>query len=303
MSIFGRSQHRTTQRSGERSSRERTSAPANTSLPENGGRRHLSQVPYLLPKDVLETQRLDFQYYLIRSILHGNHASPLHSDVTSILDVGCGTGRWVIELARTFPAAQVVGLDIELPRQSAPALPSTTSFVQANVLDGLPFADRSFDFTHQRLLVLAIPAAHWPAVVGELVRVTRPGGYVELLEGGDVFLNPGPATQRFLAWWREASRARGFDTSLMERLGRLLLDAHLRDVQMRTLQVPVGKWGGHTGALLEKNILAGFPALKSLLCTHLSLPPETFDATLAELATEGDRYQTSYQYYLAYGQR
>jgi SAM-dependent methyltransferase len=252
---------------------------------------------------VLETQRLDFQFYLIRSILHGNSASPLRSDLTSILDVGCGTGRWVIEMARTFPGAQVVGLDIEPPPQSVQALPSNARFMQANVLDRLPFADRSFDFTHQRLLVLAIPAAQWPLVVGELVRVTRPGGYLELLEGGDLFLNAGPATQRFLAWWREASRARGFDTSLMERLGRLLLDAHLRDVQMRIKQVPVGKWGGHTGALLEKNILAGFPALKPLLCSQLSLSPQEFDTTLAELATEGDRYQTSYQYYLAYGQR
>lgn len=303
MGVFGRFRRRTIHLPGGGSSWERTSTAADASLPENGRRRHLSQVPYLLPKDVLETQRLDFQFYLIRSILHGNHASPLRSDVTSILDVGCGTGRWVIEMARTFPGAQVVGLDIEPPPQSAQALPSSTRFVQANLLDGLPFADRSFDFTHQRLLVLAIPAAHWPLVVGELVRVTRPGGFVELLEGGDVFLNPGPATQRFLAWWREASRARGFDTSLMERLGRLLLDAHLRDVQMRTLQVPVGKWGGHTGALLEKNMLAGFPALKPLLCAHLSLPPESFDATLAELATEGDRYHASYQYYLAYGQR
>jgi SAM-dependent methyltransferase len=193
---------------------------------------------------VLETQRLDFQFYLIRSILHGNHASPLRGDLTSILDVGCGTGRWVMEMARTFPGAQVVGLDIE-PPQSGQVLAPNTCFVQANLLDGLPFADRSFDFTHQRLLVLAIPAAHWPAVVGELVR----------------------------------------------------------DVQVRTLQVPVGKWGGHTGALLEKNILAGFPALKPLLCTQLSLSPQEFDATLAELAREGDRYQTSYHYYLAYGQR
>ncbi len=207
-----------------------------------------------------------------------------------------------MEMARTFPGAQVVGLDIE-PPQSGQVLAPNTRFVQANLLDGLPFADRSFDFTHQRLLVLAIPAAHWPAVVGELVRVTRPGGWVELLEGGDIFLNAGPATQRFLAWWREASRARGFDTSLMECLGRLLLDAHVRDVQVRTLQVPVGKWGGHTGALLEKNILAGFPALKPLLCTQLSLSPQEFDATLTELAREGDRYQTSYHYYLAYGQR
>jgi SAM-dependent methyltransferase len=285
-----------------RSSWELTSRPSDTSLPENGWRRHLPQVPYLLPKDMLETQRMDFQFYLIRSILHGNHASPLRSDVASILDVGCGTGRWVIEMARTFPGAQVVGLDIE-PPQSGQILPPNARFVLENLLNGLPFADRSFDFTHQRLMVLAIPAAHWPTVVGDLVRVTRPGGWVELLEGGDVFLNAGPAAQRFLAWWREASRTRGFDASLMERLGRLLLDTRLRGVQMRTLQVPVGKWGGHTGALLEKNMLAGFPALKPLLCTQLSLSPQEFDATLAELAEEGDRYQTSYQYYLAYGQR
>jgi ubiquinone/menaquinone biosynthesis C-methylase UbiE len=97
-------------------------------------------------------------------------------------DVGCGTGRWVIEMARTFPGAQVVGLDIE-PPQSGQILPPNARFVQANLLDGLPFADRSFDFTHQRLMVLAIPAAHWSAVVGELVRVTHPGGWVELLEG------------------------------------------------------------------------------------------------------------------------
>jgi SAM-dependent methyltransferase len=231
-------------------------------------------VPYLLPKDVLEAQRLDFQFYLIRSILHGNDASPLRSDVNSILDVGCGADRWVIEMARTFPGAQGVGLDIE-PPQSGQVLPPNARFVQANMLDGLPFADRSFDFTYQRLLVMAIPVAHWPLVVGELVRVTRPGGYVELLEGGDVFLNAGSATQRFLAWWREASRARGFDTSLMERLGRLLLDAHVRDVQMRILRVPVGKWGGHTGALLEKNILADVPALKPLLWSQLSLSPRS----------------------------
>lgn len=302
MGVFGRFRRHAKHLPGGGSSWERTSIPSDTSLPENGGRRHLPRVPYLLPKDVLETQRLDFQFYLIRSILHGNYASPLRGEVASILDVGCGTGRWAMEMARTFPGARVVGLDIE-PPQSGQVLAPNTCFVQANLLDGLPFADRSFDFTHQRLLVLAIPAAHWPAVVGELVRVTRPGGRVELLEGGDIFFNAGPATQRFLAWWREASRARGFDTSLMGRLGRLLLDAHVRDVQVRTLQVPIGKWGGHTGALLEKNILAGFPALKPLLCTQLSLSPQEFDATLAELAREGDRYQTSYHYYLAYGQR
>ncbi len=100
MDVFGRFRRRTRHLPVGGSSWERTSTPSDTSLPEQGKRRHLPQVPYLLPKDVLETQRLDFQFYLIRSILHGNHASPLRSDVASILDVGCGTGRWVTEMAR-----------------------------------------------------------------------------------------------------------------------------------------------------------------------------------------------------------
>jgi tRNA G46 methylase TrmB len=107
--VFGRFRRRTRHLPDGGSSWERMRTPSDTSLPEHGGRRR-PQVPYLLPKDVLETQRRDFQFYLICSILHGNHASPLRSDVASILDVGCGTGRWVVEMARTFPGAQVMGL-------------------------------------------------------------------------------------------------------------------------------------------------------------------------------------------------
>ena len=99
MGVFGRFRRRTRRLPVEGSSWERTSTASDTLLLEHGKRRHLPQVPYLLPKDVLETQRLDFQFYLIRSILHGNHASPLRSDVASILDVGSGTGRWVMEMA------------------------------------------------------------------------------------------------------------------------------------------------------------------------------------------------------------
>ena len=132
------------------------------------------------------------------------------------------------------------------------------------------FADRSFDLVHQRLLALAIPAAQWPGVLKELVRVTRPGGYVELLEGEDVFVNAGPGLQRFLSWWREASRARGFDTALLTQLESLLLGLRLHRITARTLEVPVGKWGGRTGELLEKNMLVGFPGLKYDIS---SLPP------------------------------
>jgi SAM-dependent methyltransferase len=82
-------------------------------------------------------------------------------------------------------------------------VPPTCVFVRANVLEGLPFPDGQFTYTHQRLLVAAIPARSWPGVVQELVRVTRPGGWIELLELSDVIQPAGPATRRLLL--REAN--------------------------------------------------------------------------------------------------
>lgn len=65
-------------------------------------------------------------------------------------------------------------------------------------LKGLPFPDQQFDYVHQRLLVAAIPAANWPEVIHELVRVTRPGGWVELLEVGVTIERASPETTRLL---------------------------------------------------------------------------------------------------------
>lgn len=56
-------------------------------------------------------------------------------------------------------------------------------FYQANVVSAkLPFADNHFDFVKQRLVTAAFTLADWKRVMAELVRVTKPGGYIELLE-------------------------------------------------------------------------------------------------------------------------
>src|SRR5258708_892443 len=146
-----------------------------------GNRRYFFNLPYALPKDDLEAQRLDFQHHYLRAVLKGHYLVPLAKrDVRQIVDVGCGTGRWCIEMAQAFPMAHVHGLDVDEPPPGALQAPPNYRFVQSNVLEHLPFADAWSDFTHQRLLVAAIPTAQWPQVVSELVRITRPGGWVEL---------------------------------------------------------------------------------------------------------------------------
>ncbi len=126
-------------------------------------RRRLTEAPYVLPSDDKEINRLDFQHYMLRYSLRGNYAAPIQTPF-SILDVGSGTGRWATEMARLFPSANVIGTDIAPPNpdaapQDEAGKPDNFAFVQGNVLERLPFPDDTFDFTHMRLLLFAIPEA------------------------------------------------------------------------------------------------------------------------------------------------
>ena len=276
-----------------------------------GGRRRLAEAPYQLPSDMTEINRLDFQHYMLRHAMRGIYAAPLERP-GGILDVGCGTGRWALEMATIFPDANVVGVDITPPPVEDPmtlagfqSRAENFAFIQSNILEApLPFADHTFDYTHMRLLFLAIPADRWPGIVRELVRVTRPGGWVELVEGG-FSQNVGPISNRFNHWMDALSRRRGVDISQGARVGEFLREAGLPSVQARTVALPLGSWGGRVGQMMESDILAVGAAMRGVIIASGLATAEGFDATTAgsreELAS--DQYRSTFPFYVAYGQK
>jgi ubiquinone/menaquinone biosynthesis C-methylase UbiE len=274
-----------------------------------GGRRHMADAPYVLPSDDQEINRLDFQHYMLRYALRGNYAAPLNRPL-SILDVGCGTGRWAMEMASIFPDANVVGTDLVLPKADGNASlgaglvarPENVTFVQGNVLEGLPFAEGSFDFVHMRLLLFAIPADRWPQVTRELVRVTRPGGWVESVETG-AQQNGGPAMDQLVAWITQASVRRGVDPSLGPHVGELLAAAGLVDLQRRDVALPVGRYGGRLGTMAEVDVFGVVGGVKQLVVAQGLATSEAYDAAMAQARTDLDRYRCTLPFYLVYGRR
>lgn len=263
---------------------------------------------YLLPRNLQETHRLDFQHYLLRQVFKGLTMAPIDQSPASILDVGCGTGRWPQEMAMLYPATQVIGLDLDQSLQQAlPGIGPNYHFIQGNILNGLPFPDKSFDYVHQRLLVAGLPARQWPSAISELVRVTRVNGWVELVEAGNAFIQAGPLTQQFLSWWIALSRTRGIDATIIEQLGLLLRRAGLIRVTTQTFDLPVGDWGQgemrRIGQLLARDMLAGFPNLKAPCCQKIGVPERDFDRVMQGLAAEWERFHTRYRFYVTYGQR
>lgn len=270
-------------------------------------RRHRDDVPYALPKDLEEGQRLNLQHYIFRYVLRGNYAAPLSGQISTILDVGSGTGIWGQEMAQAFPTARVFGLDLEPPQTvslaaSAASFPSNYHFVQGNLLEGLPFPDRMFDYTHQRMLVLGIPVQRWPDALRELWRVTRPGGWVELLELGTEIQPAGSATSTLLRWSTNFLHSRGIDSPSMKLLGGMLDQQGLRSVVSRALDIPLGSWDRHLGVLLEKDIVAAFQAIRAPTCATERIQTEEFDQYLQQAMQEWKRMKATYRFYLAYGQ-
>lgn len=196
-------------------------ASANLDSGDRRKRMRSRNVSYILPKDVMEGERLDLQHHLFRYVLQSDFVAPLQEEeIANILDVGSGTGIWGEEMALEFPRARVVNLDLEAAAKTVRAdnltePPPNWHFVQGNVLQSLPFPDDLFDFTHQRMLVAAIPTSAWPAVVGELIRVTRPGGWVELFESPWAPAKGGPVTDRLITWTTEMLARRGMNPGAM----------------------------------------------------------------------------------------
>jgi SAM-dependent methyltransferase len=215
------------------------------------------EVPYLVPDHPSEVDRLDLQHYAFREAVGTNRLAPLVAPAR-ILDVGSGTGQWGFEMCAEYPRALVVGLDLAACKPGAPA---GHRCVRANLLDGLPFGDGRFDYVHQRMLFLAVPVRAWPSLARELLRVTRPGGWIELVETPFMgFDNAGPALGRLRELAVRAAAPRGLDTTgaVFRGLDHYLRDAGVVDVRRREFALPVGSWGGRVGSLMATDCRSGF---------------------------------------------
>src|SRR5919108_5728363 len=106
-------------------------------MPERqaNARRTDPDVPYIFPRHASEIDRLDLQHYALREALGANYLA-LIVKPARVLDVGCGTGQWAVELCQQFPDALVVGLDLHITKlQRAPNF----CLLRSNLLQGLPF--------------------------------------------------------------------------------------------------------------------------------------------------------------------
>jgi SAM-dependent methyltransferase len=264
------------------------------------GRRYVMGVPYMLPKDLKEVNRLNFEHYVAHYALKGSYIAPIR-EPTKILDVGYGTGKWMADMAAEFPGTQIVGVDLTPP--ALPTIPGNCSFQRGNILHGLPFKDKYFDFVHQRHLGSAVPVRKWPFIIKELERVTCPGGWVELTEYSPTMEHAGPGTMSVASWIEKACEHHNINARVALYLETMLRDAGFVNVSTREQALPVGSWGGRLGSMVATNLEALTQAFKPLTIRFLNVNPSTYDHTAAYGQAECEQLHTTMTLHIVYGQR
>ncbi|KAJ7137914.1 S-adenosyl-L-methionine-dependent methyltransferase [Mycena epipterygia] len=169
---------------------EHEDSDQNHHLKESHGRgMNILHEHYKLPADREEMNRLSIQHRMWRLLVGGLYPPALVSTVDqalavpqpTILDAGCGSADWAIEMAETYPDAHVVGVDLSRSFYQRP--PANFEFVQMDITEGLPPCrdPDGYAIIHARSLTghLKDPAAFMRTVYTAL----KPGGLLILGDG------------------------------------------------------------------------------------------------------------------------
>jgi ubiquinone/menaquinone biosynthesis C-methylase UbiE len=134
---------------------------------------------YWASNDQQQIEAMDLIHHFLLLCMDGKlYRAPLGDNISTVLDVGTGTGIWAIDMADQHPNADVIGTDIS-PIQPSWVPPNVRFEIEDCTQEWTYPADH-FDYIHMRYLYGSI--SDWGSLFQEAFRSCKPGGWVESYE-------------------------------------------------------------------------------------------------------------------------
>ncbi|RKP23462.1 S-adenosyl-L-methionine-dependent methyltransferase [Syncephalis pseudoplumigaleata] len=220
----------------------------------------------------------------MRYTLRTNCIVPLN-DVKRVLDIGCSEGTWMLEMANDHPHTRFSGLDI-VEQMKDRVLPKNCDFYCADILQGLPFSDATFDFVHQRFMYSFVPNDSWQGLVAEMARVLKPDGRIHLVERHFELGRYQTDVVSLLGAFNRAIHENQVSMAICDRLDELLDEAGFVDIDRKCINIPVGDWGGIPGRLMGEAVVSWVQDSREIIVQRSGLTHQEFDAQM-ERAYDG----------------
>lgn len=254
-----------------------------------------------LPEDETELTRLLLQHQLLNKLMGGILPSTLDlSHVSRVLDVACGVGRWVIDLARMHSTMQVIGIDkseyfIEQARQMAELekVSNATFMVQdMHHMEEKDFVPASFDLIHLSFLIGEIMPQEGLALFQALVRLCQPAGVLVYTEA-ELPVTSSPACEQLstlvVRALQEAGRAfspaPGSSLGITAHMGSWMRNAGCRISQNNTYAMDISAGTPFHPSFSQQMWIFGHQVRSFLLATGVITAKE-FEEVLRQVRRE-----------------
>ncbi|KAF0459116.1 S-adenosyl-L-methionine-dependent methyltransferase [Gigaspora margarita] len=257
----------------------------------------------LLPSDKIVLERSTLSYLLMRHRWKGNFCSPvkekLNTSGTTILDIGCGSGLWAIDMGLNHPSSSIIAIDIDPSKfPSKDQCPPNVCFLTCNAIYGIPFPQNTFDFVNISMMWSAFTEAQWILIIKDLVRVLKHNGWIE-------FTEPDPTLRngvKNLAWLIEClSNAcrdiTGVNIHIYEEIPKYIraMD-ELEDFNCMHIDYPMGEWYGYFGKYALENLKRTLQSVV-FLPKYMKMSNEEFNNLLDDYFKEANEFKISFTVY------
>ncbi|CAG8436249.1 12548_t:CDS:2 [Funneliformis mosseae] len=267
--------------------------------------RNIEGGEYFLPSADKNIERLQMQHFLFRCIWQSNYSAPVEEffepSGAKVLDVQCGSGIWMSDLANEFPNSTFVGVDDDSDRARIEIQLPNAAFLHHNIKDGLPFPEDTFDFVHQRFFT-SVSEVDWRKyMLLDMIRVLKPGGLIELMEMSRLS-NAGHVTIKMFEAYEKFNLSRevyqldphGFQQALKS-------TGLIKSIESEYRITPL--FGGRASQLVCQNIFKRFETKKKEFCEFLNLSESELDENLEKMREEVIKHNTYCKTFRVYGKK
>ncbi len=204
------------------------------------------------PENVAEMARLTKQAHLVTEAMGGSLAEQTDlTHIQTLLDLACGPGEWVLEVASHYPDKQITGVDVSqimieyAHLQTLNKQLNNARFRVMDILKPLSFSEQTFDLINIRLIASFMfrSLESWPRLMQECMRILRPGGIIRLTDC-EWMISNSPATEKLFGLCTKATHLvgnifsqDGRHIAITPMLGRFLRDAGYQNVQHRAFAI------------------------------------------------------------------
>ncbi|GBB92126.1 hypothetical protein RclHR1_01970008 [Rhizophagus clarus] len=239
------------------------------------------KLEYLIPDSHEAIDRAHIFHFFQRFLFQSNFSSPIDERLTQekckVLDIGCGPGTWLLDLASKYENSLFYGIDNNSIYPSE-IKPGNLNFIKADMFDRFPFPDNEFDFVHQGLTSFINPD-QLNFIISEMIRVTKPGGYIELLELRNEFKGVGPIVKKINEAHISYCLKRRIDMERVPNIGNMIKSNQNTPIVYKDEKLYVsGPNGGKIGMVFQ-DIYIGFhssDAVTDNLCPIIGISKEDY---------------------------